>query len=98
MLKKPEECEGCPFADKAFGFVEDEIPSTARVILCFDVPNFKFVGDNAADVVEANYFRREFLPFLGLDPWQVGYMHLLRCKHTAGSKGKPLADAKAHCQ
>lgn len=100
MLKKPGECEGCPFYQKGktFGFVDDDTPSTAQVILCFDMPDGKFTGDEASEQWEARYFRQQFLPFLGLDPWQVGYMNLLRCKHPIGAKGKPLADAKEHCR
>lgn len=100
MQKKPSSCEGCPFysSGKTLGFVEDDIPSTAKVVLLFDTPDHKFMGNSAAETAEASHFRRTFLPYLGLNPWEVGYSHLIRCKHSVGSKGKKLSDGKDHCR
>ena len=100
MQKKPSGCEGCPFSSpgKTLGFVADDIPSTAKVVILFDAPDFKFSGDVASETAEAVGFRRNYLPYMKLEPWEVGYAHLIRCKHSMGSKGKPLADGKEHCR
>lgn len=100
MLPKPEGCSGCPLytSKTRFGFVDDSISSTARVVLCYDKPAGNFGGDTAAETAETAWFRRNLADYLGLQPYEVGFMHLIRCKHSAGKKGKDLAQAKLHCR
>lgn len=100
MQQKPESCKGCPFykTGKYFGFIPDDVPSTSQVVLIHDIPDMKTAADDASETWESRYFKMTFAPYLGLEPYQIGYAHILRCKHPIGSKGKTLAAAKEHCR
>ena len=97
-MLKPEGCKGCPFYGKGTGFIEDNVPSEARLVLFFDMPPKAFTLGDAREVYEAQYFRREFLRQTGFAEEDIGYAHLLRCKEAIGKKGKPVQEAVKVCR
>jgi len=105
VLKKPTgegggpSCIGCPLYEKSsFGFIEDDIPSTAKAVLCFDMPDARSTCDDARGVWEFKYASQNFIPFLQLKEWEVGAMHLLRCGQGRGKPPASLAKAIEHCR
>ena len=100
MLPKPSECVGCPLFHEAkpFHFVGDDVPSSARVVLIYDRPDSRNTASSAGDTAEAQSFREAFSHSLGLETYEVGYAHLIRCKTQPGLIGAKLAQAKEHCR
>lgn len=100
MLQFPEKCFSCPLYNpkKRMGFIQDDVPSTAKVVIVHDQPDGRTAADNARDVWESRYFFQKFFRFLKLAEREVGFGHVLRCKNGRGVTGKRLADAKKHCR
>lgn len=98
-MLKPEGCAGCPFAVKGKAtFVADHVPSHAKIFVVFDAPAGNFDGQSADETWNAQYFRRQAQLFTKLSDDEVAFMHMFRCKHAIGAKGKAGKDAALHCR
>lgn len=77
MIPKPEACQGCPLYGSGKGFVPDEIPADAQVVVIGQNPGREEVTHGRPFVGPEGQALRQSVAKLG---WRVGLGNALRCR------------------